>query len=165
MNWPFARRWWALAFVVAALDQLIKVTVQVQLPYGASIPITSFWNLVHVGNTGAAFSMLAEAGGWQRHFLVALALGVSMWLGWMLRRPLPAFEATAYSLIAGGALGNVVDRVFRGHVVDFLDFHWGAWHWPAFNLADTAITLGAVTLLIWAWSARRNAPKDANAAR
>ena len=154
-NWRFARRWWALAFAVATLDQLVKFIVQAQLPYGAGVPIASLLNLVHIGNTGAAFTMLAQAGGWQRYFLVALALAVAMWLGWALRRPLPRPEATAYSLIAGGALGNAIDRISRGHVVDFLDFHWGAWHWPAFNLADTAITLGVVTLLVSAWPSSR----------
>ena len=155
-SWRVARPWWALAFAVATLDQFVKLTVQAQLPYGASVSIASFFNFVHIGNAGAAFSMLAEASGWQRHFLFALALGVSMWLGWLLRRRLPPLEATGYSLIMGGALGNAVDRASRGHVVDFLDFHWGAWHWPAFNLADTAITLGVVALLIGAWASRGN---------
>ena len=161
-NWRLARPWWALAFAVATVDQFVKLTVQAHLPYGASVSIASFLNFVHIGNTGAAFSMLAEASGWQRHFLFALALSVSMWLGWLLRKPLPPLEATGYSLIMGGALGNAVDRALRGHVVDFLDFHLGAWHWPAFNLADTAITLGVVALLLGAWpsSGRGNVPGD-----
>ena len=98
--------------------------------------------LVHVWNSGAAFSLLADAGGWQRWFFIALATGVSAWLALALIKPRLPLEAAAYCLILGGALGNLTDRVFRGYVVDSLDFHWGGWHWPAFNLADLAITLG-----------------------
>lgn len=134
-----------------ALDQLSKSAVDAHLPYGANIPITGFFNLVHAWNTGAAFSLLANAAGWQRYLFIALALGVSLWLAWVLRKPLPRLEAAAYSLILGGALGNAVDRVSRGYVVDYLDLHLGGWHWPAFNLADIGITTGAGAVLISAW--------------
>ncbi|WP_159330328.1 signal peptidase II, partial [Klebsiella pneumoniae] len=110
--------------------------------YGEQVEITPFFNLVHVLNPGAAFSFLANAGGWQRYFFITLGLAVSAWLGRMLCQQRPRLEAMGYSLILGGALGNVADRVLRGQVVDFLDFHWRLAHWPAFNLADVAITIG-----------------------
>ena len=140
-------RWWILAIGVATADQSAKLAVSTLMPYGQSIPLTSFFNLVHVWNTGAAFSFLSNAGGWQRYFFIVLSLGVSIVLAIMLRKPRGRTEALGYSLILGGALSNGFDRIVRGHVVDFLDFFWQSWHWPAFNLADTSITLGAVALL------------------
>ena len=115
--------------------------------YGQSISLTGIFNLVHTWNTGAAFSFLADAGGWQRYFFIVITIVVSIGLVVMLCRPRHKAEAIGYSLILGGALGNGFDRVTRGYVVDFLDFYWQQWHWPAFNLADTGITLG-VSLLI-----------------
>jgi signal peptidase II len=109
--------------------------------------MSSFFNLVHYRNQGAAFGFLSDAGGWQRHLLVVVALGVSVWLTQILRRRLPPIEALGYSLVLGGALGNMLDRVLRGSVVDYLDFHWRSSHWPAFNLADVAITLGVICIL------------------
>lgn len=109
--------------------------------------MTSFFNLVHLLNAGAAFSFLAEAGGWQRWFFLAIALAASIWLAWMLAKPLYRLEALSYSLILGGALGNAFDRVARGQVIDYLDFHLSGMHWPAFNLADMAIMAGVVALL------------------
>ena len=145
--------WWTLALLVTGADQAIKYAVHTGLPYGASIPLTGFFNLVHLWNTGAAFSFLADAGGWQRYFFSAIALIASVFLGWMLTKPRPKFEALSYSLILGGALGNVIDRIHRGYVVDFLDFHWQSWHWPAFNLADVGICVGAALLVISSFSA------------
>ncbi|HEY0844134.1 MAG TPA: signal peptidase II [Noviherbaspirillum sp.] len=145
--------WWALALLVAGTDQAIKYAVHDGLPYGASIPLTGFFNFVHRWNTGAAFSFLADAGGWQRYFFSAIAIIVSVMLGWMLTKPRPKTEAAAYSLILGGALGNVIDRIHRGYVVDFLDFHWQGWHWPAFNLADIGICVGAALLVIGTFTA------------
>lgn len=142
---PYA--WWTLGFAVVALDLAVKAAVHSGLPYGISIPVTGFFNIVHSWNPGAAFSFLADAGGWQRWLFIALALAVSGFLLWSLHRPLPLGEALGYSLIVGGALGNAIDRLVRGFVVDYLDFHWAGFHWPAFNVADTAITL-AVALLI-----------------
>ncbi|WP_020677989.1 signal peptidase II [Geopsychrobacter electrodiphilus] len=143
-----AWRWWILAFIVSMADLLIKFAVSTLMPYGQSIPLTGFFNLVHVWNTGAAFSFLADAGGWQRYFFITLALGVSAWLAIMLRRPRRRTEALGYSLILGGALGNGFDRIMRGVVVDYLDFYWQNWHWPAFNLADTGIVLGVSCILL-----------------
>lgn len=144
----FVRPWMLLTALIALADQGSKFLVQDLMPYGQSIPVTPFFNLVHVWNTGAAFSFLADAGGWQRFFFIILALAVSIGLIVVLRKPLPRLEATGYSLILGGALGNVVDRIMRGHVVDYLDFYWRGWHWPAFNVADIGITLGATLLVI-----------------
>lgn len=153
-----AAGWWTLALLVAGADQAIKYAVHTGLPYGASIPLTSFFNFVHVWNTGAAFSFLANAGGWQRYFFSAIAIIVSVVLAWMLTKPRPKTEAVAYSLILGGALGNVIDRVNRGYVVDFLDFHWQGWHWPAFNLADIGIFLGAALLVAASFGASQAPP-------
>lgn len=139
--------WWGAAMGIALLDQSAKQLVHTTLEYAQVIPVTSFFNLVHVWNTGAAFSFLADAGGWQRWLFIALATGVSAWLAWALLKPRVQLEATAYCLVLGGALGNLADRVFRGYVVDSLDFHWRGWHWPAFNVADVAITCGAVLLV------------------
>lgn len=141
-------RWWTLAILILFADQATKYAVHSGLPYGASIPFTEFFNLVHLWNTGAAFSFLADAGGWQRYFLSAIALVVSVILAYLLTSPRVKIEAAAYSLVLGGALGNVVDRIHRGYVVDFLDFHWQNMHWPAFNLADISIFTGAMLLII-----------------
>lgn len=143
-KWP---RWLLLAGLIALFDQAVKFVVASLMPLGTRWEIAPFFNLVHMRNPGAAFSFLAGAGGWQRYFFIALAIAASAWLIWMLRRNLPRMEAVAYALILGGALGNVVDRMGRGQVVDYLDFYWRAWHWPAFNLADMAISLGAICLV------------------
>ncbi|MBY0242355.1 MAG: signal peptidase II [Burkholderiaceae bacterium] len=148
--------WWGLAFAVALTDQGTKYAVQSGLTLDAVVPVTGFFNLVHRWNTGAAFSFLADADGWQRYFLSALALIVAAALTWMLSRPRPRSEALAYALILGGALGNAADRIVRGYVVDFLDFHWHGWSWPAFNLADAGICVGAALLI--AASFRRDQP-------
>lgn len=150
--WQSARRksvwvWFAVAAGAVMIDQLAKFAITRAFAYGEQVEITPFFNLVHVLNLGAAFSFLASAGGWQRYFFIALGLAVSVWLGRMLRQQLPRLEASGYCLILGGALGNVADRVLRGQVVDFLDFHWRLAHWPAFNLADVAITSGAALLV------------------
>lgn len=142
-------RWLMLAAGITLADQGIKRWVAAYLPLGASEPVTPFFNLVHVLNKGAAFSLLAGAGGWQRHVFVVLALVISAGLVFLLLRGVDSRrEAGGYSLVLGGALGNVVDRMVQGAVVDYLDFYSGGWHWPAFNLADAAIVLG-VLLLLW----------------
>ena len=151
--WQSARRtsvwvWYAVAAGAVMIDQLAKFAITRAFAYGEQVEITPFFNLVYVLNPGAAFSFLASAGGWQRYFFIALGLIVSVWLGRMLRQQRPRLEAAGYSLILGGALGNVADRVLRGQVVDFLDFHWRLAHWPAFNLADVTISAGAVCLLL-----------------
>ena len=141
-------RWWLLALLVVVMDQAVKLVVQDAMPYGKVIPVLTFVNLVHVWNTGAAFSFLADAGGWQRYLLIGIASTVSLWLAIALCRPLPRFEAAAYALILGGALGNVADRIIRGYVVDYLDLYWRQWHWPAFNIADVSIVAGAALLVV-----------------
>lgn len=140
-------RWHLIALLILVIDQGVKTLVDLNTPLGWSFMVTEFFNLVHVLNTGAAFSFLAAAGGWQRWFFLAIALAVSAWLFSILRKPRDPREALSLSLILGGALGNALDRAARGHVIDYLDFHlWGS-HWPAFNLADIAITLGAVLMV------------------
>lgn len=141
-----------VALAIFVLDVLTKLVVQIYTAYGWSQPVTGFFNLVHVWNTGAAFSFLAHAGGWQRYFFVAVAALVSAYLIWFLRKPLPALERWAGALILGGALGNGFDRGVRGYVVDFLDFHVAGWHWPAFNIADIAIVCGAALMLLAAFA-------------
>ena len=140
--------WFSLAFAVFALDQATKSTIDATTALGWSHSVTPFFHLVHVLNPGAAFSFLAGAGGWQRWFFLAIAVAASVWLIWMLRQPRPRSESLAFSLILGGALGNAFDRALRGHVIDYLDFHLAGWHWPAFNVADIAITLGAACLVL-----------------
>lgn len=147
--------WFSLAFIVLAADQAAKSTIDAATPLGWSHPVTPFFNLVHVLNPGAAFSFLAGAGGWQRWFFLAIAIVASVWLIWMLRQPRPRSESLAFSLILGGALGNAFDRALRGHVIDYLDFHLAGWHWPAFNVADIAITLGAACLVLASLTATR----------
>jgi signal peptidase II len=150
-----------LVGLIVLFDQVIKRTVMGTMPYGTSIPMTSFFNFVHVWNTGAAFSLFADGSGWQRYVLSVLGIGVSIFLAWLLLRGVAnRLEAVAYTLIMGGALGNVADRIALGFVVDYLDFHWRGWHWPAFNLADIAITLGALSLIVASF--REPAPATAD---
>lgn len=148
MTYPNRKSYWySVAFIVLAIDQATKSLIDLTTPLGWSLEVTPFFNLVHVLNPGAAFSFLAGAGGWQRWFFLAIALGASIWLAWMLTKPVRRLEALAYSLILGGAVDNGFDRVARGQVVDYLDFHLRGMHWPAFNIADVAITGGAVALI------------------
>ena len=142
--------WLAFVFVVVVLDQLSKQIVLAQLVPGESIPVTGFFNLVLLFNPGAAFSFLADHSGWQRWFFTALAATICLWLGrLMYQHQHERLQPFAFALIIGGAIGNVIDRLYLGAVVDFLYFHVGRYGWPAFNLADSAITLG-VALMLWA---------------
>ena len=141
-------RWWTLALAIASADQALKSAIAGALPVGSVIPLAPFFNLVHFWNTGAAFSFLADAGGWQRYFFSVIALVVSVVLALILRKPRANSEALGYSLILGGAVGNLIDRSLRGHVIDYLDFYWQSWHWPAFNLADIGIVGGATMLIL-----------------
>ena len=142
-------RWLALAALLVALDQLSKFAVTRTLTYGASVEIAPFFNLVLVHNPGAAFSFLSSASGWQRELFIAIALVAAVWVIYLLRKyPRELLFCLALSLILGGAIGNLIDRVLLDVVIDFLDFHAAGYHWPAFNLADSAITCGAV-LLVW----------------
>ena len=137
----------AISGLIAASDQVVKWLVQQSMAYGESIPVTPFFNWVHVWNTGAAFSLFADGGGWQRYFLITIAVVVSIVLIRLILQCRRRGEAIAYSLILGGAMGNLIDRIFRGYVVDSFDVYWQSWHWPAFNLADIAIVLGTVLFL------------------
>jgi len=143
-------QWWlVVSAVVILLDQLTKHVIQQMLAYGASIRVTPFFDLVHVLNRGAAFSFLSSAAGWQRGLFITIALGASGLIVYLLRKHVAdRLFCFALSLILGGALGNVVDRILLGAVVDFLHFHLAEHYFPAFNLADSAITCGA-GLLIW----------------
>jgi signal peptidase II len=144
-----AWRWFALAAVVVAADQATKALVLARFALGERLEIAPFLNLVFVYNPGAAFSFLSEAGGWQRPLLVAFALVAAAIVSVLLvRRPRERLLCTGLALILGGALGNVIDRLRFGQVVDFLDFHAAGWHWPAFNVADSAITVGALLLIL-----------------
>ena len=145
---PRKAQWYSLAIAVLVGDQAAKTYIDMTTPLRWSQEVTPFFNLVHLLNPGAAFSFLAGAGGWQRWFFLAIALAASAWLVWQLSRPLRKLEALSYSLILGGALGNAFDRAVRGQVVDYLDFHLRGWHWPAFNIADMAITGGAIALVV-----------------
>jgi signal peptidase II len=142
--------WLGIAAIVVVADQVTKLWVEHALALGSSIYVWPVFDLVHVRNTGAAFSFLAGASGWQREFFLVVGLAASIWIVWMLARAARSqvMFCVALSLILGGALGNVIDRVRLGAVVDFLHFHWGPHYWPAFNVADSAITCGAALLLI-----------------
>lgn len=132
--------------LIALADQMIKWLVQQSMAYGQSVEITLFFNWVHVWNKGAAFSLFADGGGWQRYFFIAIAVVVSAVLVKLIRDSHQRTESLALAMVLGVAFGNVIDRVFRGYVVDYLDFHWQSWHWPAFNLADVFIVLGVAMI-------------------
>ncbi len=143
-------KWLRLSALVIVLDQFSKHLINSSMQLRESIEILPFFNLTLLHNTGAAFSFLANAGGWQRWFFTLIALAVSAVIVVWLKR-LPAadkWQAAALSLILGGALGNVIDRVRFGYVVDFLDVYYQPWHWPTFNIADSAITVGVAILVI-----------------
>ena len=141
--------WLAVALLILVIDQLTKWLIVGQFALGDGRVITSFFNLVRAHNTGAAFSFLAQAGGWQRWLFTGIGVAASVLMIWMLRsHPGQKLFGFAIACILGGAIGNVIDRLVHGYVVDFLDFHWAGWHFPAFNAADSAITLGAACLLL-----------------
>ncbi|MCO6428138.1 signal peptidase II [Nitrosomonas communis] len=138
----------AIAFIVLTLDLATKYWVESSLVYNQQIPVTSFFNLVLTYNTGAAFSFLNDASGWQRWLLSGIALIASTVIIFLLHKYASSkLFCLALSLVLGGALGNLWDRITLGHVVDFLDFYLGSYHWPAFNIADSAISIGAVLLI------------------
>jgi signal peptidase II len=146
---PGLMMWLGVAAIIVLLDQLSKITLSRLLEYGHSEAITSFFNLVMVYNKGAAFSFLADQQGWQRYFFAGISTAASLLIIWMLRRnPAQKLFCSALSLILGGAIGNLIDRLAYGHVIDFLDVHIAGWHWPAFNIADSAITIGAVLFVL-----------------
>ncbi len=141
--------WFGFAALVIVLDQLSKWPVLAKLAPGELHELTGFFNLVLVFNKGAAFSFLSGASGWQTAFFLAIALGAAVAVAILLVRGSGTrLFRFALGLIMGGALGNAIDRLRFGQVVDFLDFHVGVWHWPAFNVADSAITVGALLLIV-----------------
>lgn len=137
------------AMAVIVLDQLSKLWVFAHFVPGESVAVTPFFNLVLVFNPGAAFSFLADHSGWQRWFFSVIALGITSWILWQLRtaKPRTCFSV-ALALIMGGALGNLIDRLWLGMVIDFIDVHVAGWHWPAFNIADSAVCIGAVLYVV-----------------
>jgi signal peptidase II len=141
--------WFVGAAAIVLADQLTKWLVLARFVPGERVELASFFNMVLVFNKGAAFSFLAAAPGWQTPLLAAFALGAAVVVSVLLvRAPQRRMLCAGLALILGGALGNLVDRLRFGHVVDFLDFHAAGWHWPAFNLADSAITIGAALLIL-----------------
>lgn len=147
---PSALKWLSLSAVIVLLDQLTKLWANSTLSLNEPVPLLPSLNLSLLYNRGAAFSLLANASGWQRWLFTALAVLVSVFLVLWLRQLGPQQRRTAagLSLVLGGAVGNVIDRIAYGHVVDFIDAYYGSWHWPAFNVADSAISVGVVLLLV-----------------
>ena len=142
-------KWLGLATIVIFLDQVSKLWISNNFFYAENLAVTDFFNLVLVHNTGAAFSFLSGAGGWQRWFFSAIAVIASIWITWLLHKHNEnKLFCLALALILGGALGNLIDRVTYGYVVDFLDFYWKNYHFPAFNVADSAVTCGAGLLIL-----------------
>lgn len=141
--------WWGIAIVVLVLDQTTKLLVARSFRFAERLPVTGFFDLTLLYNKGAAFSFLHDSAGWQRWFFTAIALGAAAFITYLLaRHGGQRLFAFALALILGGALGNLVDRLAHGHVIDFLLFYYRDWYWPAFNLADSAICVGAALLVL-----------------
>jgi signal peptidase II len=153
---PSLLLWLGIALVILLADQATKLLIVDSFALGDSQTVTTFFNLVRVHNSGAAFSMLSTASGWQRWFFTAIGVVATLFILWLLRsHPTQKLFCFALALVLGGAVGNVIDRIAYGHVIDFLDFHWDALspvffqgHFPAFNVADSAISVGAVCLIL-----------------
>ena len=143
--------WMVVALIIAVVDQLTKLAIIEWIPLYDRVPLNSFINLTHQKNTGAAFSFLADAGGWQRWFFVVLASGVSIviaiWI-WRIRNSGQAILSAGLALVLGGAVGNLIDRILLGHVTDFFQVWFGNWAFPSFNVADAGISVGAALLII-----------------
>lgn len=159
------RQWrWALPMAagIVIADVITKEAVQARFAYGERLEVTDFFNLIFVLNSGAAFSFLADAGGWQRPVLLGFGAIVSVAIAfWLVRNPTDRLTAFGFAAVLGGAVGNVIDRARHGAVVDWLDFHVAGWHWPAFNLADIGITVGAAALILDAFVTPKRAPQEA----
>jgi len=149
-------RWLWLSLAVIVLDQATKAAMLAAFRPGEVVPFTPFFSLILTFNTGAAFSFLAGEAGWQRWLFAAIAVGACALMLWLLRRGGSRLYCAGLALIVGGALGNLYDRIVLGHVVDFLLFHWREWHYPAFNVADSAITCGAAALILDSFRQRRD---------
>lgn len=142
-------QWLGLATLLLMVDQFTKVMIVSLYHLGDSTYVTSFFNVVRAHNSGAAFSFLAGASGWQRWFFTVIGVLAAALILWLLKSHAgQKLFAFAMACILGGAIGNVIDRVLYGYVIDFLDFHWHGWHFPAFNVADSAITVGAACLVL-----------------
>ena len=143
--WP----WLGVALIVFIADQFTKTLILGYYRLGDQTVITSFFNIVRAHNTGAAFSFLAGASGWQRWLFTGIGVSAALFIVWMLKSHAgQKLFSFAMACILGGAIGNVVDRVLHGYVIDFLQFHWHGWYFPAFNVADSAITIGAIGLIL-----------------
>jgi signal peptidase II len=143
--WP----WLGLALLLLIADQFTKVLILGYYQLGDATYVTSFFNIVRVHNSGAAFSFLASASGWQRWFFTAVGVGAALFIVHMLRsHPGQKLFSFAMACILGGAIGNVIDRLVHGYVIDFVDLHYAGWHFPAFNVADSAISIGAICLIL-----------------
>jgi signal peptidase II len=143
--WP----WLGLALILLIADQFTKVLILGYYQLGDATHVTNFFNIVRVHNSGAAFSFLASASGWQRWFFTAIGVGAALFIVHMLRsHPGQKLFSFAMACILGGAIGNVIDRMMHGYVIDFIDVHYIGWHFPAFNIADSAISVGAVCLIL-----------------
>ncbi len=141
--------WLGLALILLIADQFTKVLILGYYQLGDATSVTSFFNIVRVHNSGAAFSFLASASGWQRWFFTVIGIAAAIFIVWMLKSHAgQKLFSFALACILGGAVGNVIDRLLHGYVVDFLDFHYAGWHFPAFNIADAAISVGAVCLIL-----------------
>lgn len=162
MRFLYARRWLLLSAFVVTLDQLTKLWAQSVLQYHQPVPVMPMLNLTLAYNMGAAFSFLSDAGGWQRWFFIVLTLivcGVILRWIWILRTQ-ERLHAAALALILGGAVGNLIDRVWYGYVIDFIDIYYQRYHWPIFNVADSAITIGVALLIYDLFINRRDEAND-----
>ena len=141
--------WLGLALLLLVADQFTKMLILDHYKLGDATYVTGFFNVVRVHNSGAAFSFLASAGGWQRWFFTGVGVTAAVFIVWMLKSHVgQKLFSFALACILGGAIGNVIDRTLHGYVVDFLDFHYAGWHFPAFNVADSAISIGAICLIL-----------------
>ena len=149
-NFKSGAKWLGVSGLIVFMDQISKLWIDANLRLYESIDILPIFQIIHVRNLGAAFSFLSDAGGWQRWFFVTISFVASIALTiWLLRLPKTAiWQAISIALILGGAVGNLIDRLAYGYVIDFLLVYYQSWHWPAFNVADSAITVGAIMLLI-----------------
>ncbi|MFA5826323.1 MAG: signal peptidase II [Gallionellaceae bacterium] len=158
-------KWLGLGALVIVLDQLSKLWISSHFAYGESYTVTGFFNLLLIHNLGASFGMLNDAGGWQRWLFSGIAIAASVWIIWLLRKhQQEKLFCIALAFILGGALGNLIDRLMYGYVVDFLDFHWDEHHFAAFNVADSAINIGAA-LLLWDSFKKKPEKNDGSATR
>lgn len=162
MRNAFMTKWLWLSLLAVILDQASKLTIASLMQLYQSIDIMPFFKLTYVHNTGAAFSFLSEAGGWQRWFFAGLAMAISVVIAvWLTRlKKHETLLAVALALVLGGAVGNLIDRLAYGYVIDFLDVYYQSWHWPAFNIADSAITLGVILMLAESFGFGRSKDSD-----